>query len=56
MRNVPGVELQLALDMDMIGLLGTEIPELEYQYIRGLALTMIWPVFLKALLAMKTNF
>lgn len=35
MRNVPAVELQLALDMDMIGLLGTEHLELEYQYIRG---------------------
>lgn len=35
MRDIPGVELQLALDMDMIGLLGTEHPELEYQYIRG---------------------
>lgn len=35
MRDVPAVELQLALDMDMIGLLGTEHPEIEYQYIRG---------------------
>lgn len=35
MRNVPAVELQLAFDMDMIGLLGTEHLELEYQYIRG---------------------
>lgn len=35
MRNVPDIELRLALDMDMIGLLGTEHPELEYQYIRG---------------------
>lgn len=35
MRDVPAIELQLALDMDMIGLSGTEILELEYQYIRG---------------------
>lgn len=35
MRDVPEIELQLALDMDMIGLPGTEHPELEYQYIRG---------------------
>ena len=35
MRDVPAVELQLALDMDMIGLVGTEHTELEYQYIRG---------------------
>lgn len=35
MREVQGIELQLALDMDMIGLPGTEHPELEYQYIRG---------------------
>ncbi len=35
MRDVPAIDLQLALDMDMIGLLGTEHPELEYQYIRG---------------------
>lgn len=35
MRDIPTVELQLALDMDMIGLLGTEHPEFEYQYIRG---------------------
>lgn len=35
MRDVPGVELQIALDMDMIGLLGTENLEMEYQYIRG---------------------
>lgn len=35
MRTVSDVKLQLALDMDMIGLLGTEHLELEYQYIRG---------------------
>lgn len=35
MRDIPDIDLQLALDMDMIGLLGTEHPELEYQYIRG---------------------
>lgn len=35
MRDIPAIELQLALDMDMIGLPGTEHPELEYQYIRG---------------------
>lgn len=35
MRDVPAVEIKLAIDMDMIGLVGTEHPELEYQYIRG---------------------
>lgn len=35
MRDNSTVELQLALDMDMIGLFGTENPEMEYQYIRG---------------------
>lgn len=35
MRNNASVQLQLALDMDMIGLLGTEHPEMEYQYIWG---------------------
>ena len=35
MRDIPGVEIQLALDMDMVGLVGTEHPELEYQYIWG---------------------
>lgn len=35
MRENSTVELQLALDMDMIGLVGTEHPEMEYQYIRG---------------------
>lgn len=35
MRDIPGVEIKLALDMDMVGLAGTEHPELEYQYIWG---------------------
>lgn len=35
MRDVPTTKLQLALDMDMIGLIGTEHQEMEYQYIRG---------------------
>ena len=35
MRDVSTVEIQLALDMDMVGLVGTEHLELEYQYIRG---------------------
>ncbi len=35
MRDVSAVELQLALDMDMIGLFGTENLEIECQYIRG---------------------
>lgn len=35
MRDDPSVEIQLALDMDMIGLVGTEHLELECQYIRG---------------------
>ncbi len=35
MRNVPGINMQLALDLDMVGLPGTEYPEFEYQYIRG---------------------
>ena len=35
MRDVPDVEIKLPIDMDMIGLVGTEHPELEYQYIRG---------------------
>lgn len=35
LRDVSSVELRLALDMDMIGLVGTENTELEYQYIRG---------------------
>lgn len=29
MRDVPAVEIKLAIDMDMIGLVGTEHPELE---------------------------
>ena len=35
MRDIPGAEIKLALDMDMVGLAGTEHPELEYQYIWG---------------------
>ena len=35
MRDIPGVEIKLALDMDMVGLVGTEHLELEYQYIWG---------------------
>ena len=35
MRDVANVELKIAIDMDMIGLLGTEQLEVEYQYIRG---------------------
>lgn len=35
MRDNSTTKLQLALDMDMIGLLGTEHLEMEYQYIRG---------------------
>lgn len=31
MRDVPALEIKLAIDMDMIGLAGTEHPELEYQ-------------------------
>lgn len=34
-RDIPTVKMQLALDMDMVGLVGTEQPEVEYQYIRG---------------------
>lgn len=34
-RNVEGVKVKLALDMDLVGLPGTEHPEFEYQYIRG---------------------
>lgn len=34
-RDIPGIEMQIALDMDMIGLIGTEHLEFEYQYIRG---------------------
>lgn len=34
-RNVEEVKVKLALDMDLVGLPGTEHPEFEYQYIRG---------------------
>lgn len=34
-RIMDGVKVKLALDMDMVGLPGTEHPEFEYQYIRG---------------------
>lgn len=34
-RDISTVKMQLALDMDMVGLVGTEQPEVEYQYIRG---------------------
>ena len=35
MRSNSELKLQISLDMDMIGLLGTEKTELEYQYQRG---------------------
>lgn len=35
MRNISDIDMQLALDIDMVGLPGTEAPEIEYQYIRG---------------------
>lgn len=35
LRDISSIKLQIALDMDMIGLLGTEQLEMEYQYIRG---------------------
>ena len=35
MREIVTVDLKVALDMDMIGLAGTESIELEYQYLRG---------------------
>ena len=35
MRDISTVKMKLALDMDMVGLIGTEQPEIEYQYIRG---------------------
>lgn len=35
MRNTPDIDMKLALDLDMVGLPGTEHPEMEYQYIRG---------------------
>lgn len=35
MRETSDTKLQLAIDMDMVGLLGSEHPEMEYQYIRG---------------------
>ena len=35
LRDISNLEVKVALDMDMIGLPGTEHPEVEYQYIRG---------------------
>lgn len=35
LREIPNLNVKVALDMDMVGLPGTEHPELEYQYIRG---------------------
>ena len=35
MRDIQSLEIRVAIDMDMIGLIGTEHLELEYQYIRG---------------------
>lgn len=35
MREVPGVNLQLSIDLNMVGLPDTEQLEAEYQYIRG---------------------
>ena len=35
LRGISNLEVKVALDMDMIGLQGTEHPEVEYQYIRG---------------------
>ena len=35
LRDIPNLNVKVALDMDMVGLPGTEHPEIEYQYIRG---------------------
>lgn len=35
LRDIPNLNVKVALDMDMVGLPGTEHPEVEYQYIRG---------------------
>ena len=35
LRDIPNLNVKVALDMDMVGLPGTEHLEMEYQYIRG---------------------